>query len=40
MRTWLSRVRALVFRRQRDLRLDDEVQAHLDFLAADTGAAA
>ena len=35
MRTWFSRVRALVFRRQLDLRLDDEVQAHLEQLADD-----
>ena len=35
MRTWFPRVRGLFLRRQLDLRLDDEVQAHLDELTAD-----
>jgi len=34
-RTWLARVRALVTRRRLERDLDDEVQSHLDLLAAE-----
>jgi putative ABC transport system permease protein len=35
MRTWLSRLLDVIFRRSREARLADEVQSHLDLLADD-----
>ena len=35
MRTWLSRLADMFLRRRRDLRLDDEVRAHLELLTDD-----